>query len=55
MGSPAADNRGQGSKISFAPCIYAVFVKYCIDGKLIGSLCLSMCGKLVFSLAKLKS
>ncbi len=38
MGSPAADNRGRGSKISFARCFYAAFVKYSIDGKLVGSL-----------------
>lgn len=45
MGSPAADNRGQGDRISLAWCTYAVYVKYCVDGKLVQSLCLCMCVK----------
>lgn len=52
IGSHAADNRGRGSKISFAPCNYAICVKYSIDGKLGGVLCLSMCGKWRFSLIR---
>lgn len=38
MWSPAADNRGRGS-----PCVCVVFVKFCINEELAGSLCLCMC------------
>lgn len=40
MWSPAADNRGWGT-----PCIYAVYVKFCIGEELAGSLCLGMCAE----------